>query len=232
MIKLYGFGKGFGVVDASPFVVKVDLFMRMAKLPFECENDFNNIKKSPKHKLPFIEDKGLKVADSASILKYLTDSYDLHTDDFLTEQQKAQGKFISHALDESLYWCLVYSRWMKDDTWPVINKAFFDKMPIPFKWFLPSYFRKDVKNTLFRQGFGRHSEAELLTIADEQFSSLSVLLAKQDYLYGDKICSYDAVVYSHLIQFIAVDFCNNFNQLVKKHENLVTYCQRIEAAYY
>lgn len=56
MIKLYGFGKRFGVVDGSPFVVKVDLYMRMASIEFEVESDFNAIKKSPKGKLPFIED--------------------------------------------------------------------------------------------------------------------------------------------------------------------------------
>ena len=232
MIKLYGFGKSFDVVDASPFVVKVNLFLRMAKLPFTCESDFNHIKKSPKHKLPYIEDKGLKIGDSAFILKYLTKSYDISIDDFLTNEQQAQAYLFTKSLDESLYWCLVYSRWMKDDTWPIISNEFFGQMPIPLKWFLPNVIRKDVKKTLHRQGFGRHSEAELLTIAGEHFSALSTLLADNSYMFGDEICSFDAVVYSHLVEFIGVDFSNNFNELAKGYDNLVQFCQRIEQVYY
>jgi len=232
MIKLNGFGKGFGVVDASPFVIKVDLFLRIAKLPFECESDFKNIKQSPKHKLPFIEDKGLKVGDSAMILQYLTNSYEIHLDDFLTEQQKAQATLISRALDESLYWCLVYSRWLKDDTWPIISDEFFSKIPAPVKWFLPNIIRKDVKKTLHRQGFGRHTESEMLTITDEHFSALSTLLADNAYMFGEKVSSFDAVVYSHLVQFIGVEFTNSFNELARKYDNLVQYCQRIETDYY
>lgn len=33
MIKLHSFGANFGVVDPSPFVVKVDLFLRVTNLP-------------------------------------------------------------------------------------------------------------------------------------------------------------------------------------------------------
>ena len=89
MIKLYGFGKAFGVVDASPFVVKVDLFFRLAEIDFEYISDFNQLKKSPKNKFPFIDDNGTKVGDSAFILKYLTEKYDIKLDVHLDETQKS-----------------------------------------------------------------------------------------------------------------------------------------------
>jgi glutathione S-transferase len=232
MIKLYGFGEGFGVIDPSPFVVKVDLFLRLAELPFESINDFSNIKKSPKNKMPFIEDKGLKVGDSAFILKYLTQTYDVQLDTFLTAEQKAQSTLMTQALDESLYWCLVYSRWIKEDTWPLINDAFFGEMPVPLKWFLPNIIRKDVKKTLHRQGFGRHSETELLAIADQQFSALSTLLGDKDYFFGEQACSFDAIAYAALCEFISMNFDNSFNAKARSHKNLVDYCQRIEQQFY
>ena len=232
MIKLYGFGKAFGVPDASPFVVKIDLFLKLADIEFEYIGDFNQIKKSPKHKLPFIDDNGKKVGDSAFILKYLTDKYDIKLDDHLSDEQKAQAVLFSHALDESLYWALVYSRWVKEDTWPIIKEAFLSKMPIPLKWFLPNIIRKDVVKTLKRQGFGRHSETELLTIADDHFSALSTLLGENDFFFGEQISSFDAIAYSALCEFISVDFFNSFNQQARKYDNLIQYCQRIEAKYY
>jgi len=232
MIKLYGFGQAFGVVDASPFVVKVDLFLKLSGIDFEYIADFNQLKKSPKNKFPFIDDNGTKVGDSAFIFKYLTEKYNIKLDDHLNDVQKARASLYTKALDESLYWCLVYSRWVKEDTWPLLQDAFFSQIPIPFKWIMPSIIRKDVKNTLKRQGYGRHSETELLTIADEHFSALSALLGESDYFFGDKISSFDAIAYAALCEFISVDFFNSFNQQARKYDNLIQYCERIETEYY
>lgn len=232
MIKLYGFGQAFGLLDASPFVVKVDLFLRIAGIEFENIWDFNEIKRSPKNKLPFIEDQGKKIGDSAFIIKYLSDKYNINLDSPLNVEQQAQSVLYTHALDESLYWILVYSRWIKEDTWPVVSEAFFSQVPAFLKFFLPGIIRKDVVKTLYRQGFGRHTETELLTKAEEHFSALSTLLGDNDYFFGETICSFDVVAYSVLCQFISVDFFNSFNQQARKHENLVQYCQRIEAKYY
>ena len=126
MIKLHSFGANFGVIDPSPFVVKVDLFLRIVKLPYEViHGSVNSLKISPKKKLPFIEDKGLKVGDSTFILDYLTKTYQLEIDSFLTKEQHANAYLMGKSLDEYLYWCLVYSRWLKEDTWPLLKKAFF-----------------------------------------------------------------------------------------------------------
>lgn len=232
MIKLYGFGNAFGVLDASPFVVKVDLFLKLAGIEFEFYGDFNHVKNSPKNKLPYVEDQGKKIGDSAFIIKYLTDKYNISIDKGLSQYQLSQAAIFTHALDESLYWLLVYSRWKKEDTWPIIYDAFFSKIPAPIKWFIPNMIRKDVIKTLNRQGFGRHSETELLTKADEHFSALSTLLGDNDFFFGEIPSSFDAVVYSHLCEFISVEFFNSFNQQARKYENLVQYCQRIEAQYY
>ncbi len=232
MIKLYGFGGAFGVVDASPFVIKVDLFLKLAGLEYEFIGDVNALKKSPKNKLPFIDDNGKKVADSAFILKHLVDSYQLTLDDHLTSEQKAQASLYAKALDESLYWCLVYSRWVKEDTWPIIKETFFGSLPIPLKWFVPGMLQKSLKNTLHRQGYGRHSDSELLSIANEHFSALSTLLGDKPYFFGEQPSSFDAVAYAFLAEFISVDYFNSFNHQARQYENLVKYCQAIEAKYY
>lgn len=232
MVKLYGFGHIFGVVDASPFVVKVDLFLKLAGIDFEFIGDFNAIKQSPKNKLPFIKDGNKTIGDSAFILRYLTDKYNVTIDEHLSTEKKAQAALYSHALDESLYWALVYSRWVKEDTWPIIKEAFSSEIPLPLKWIIPNVMQKNVMKTLKGQGFGRHSESELLTIADQHFSALSILLGDNDYFFGDKPSSFDAVAYAALCEFISVDFFNSFNQQARQYENLVQYCQRIEAEYY
>jgi len=232
MIKLYSFGSSFGVMDPSPFVVKVDTFLRMSGLPYDVIPDFHNIKKSPKGKLPFIEDDGNKIADSSFINDYLIKKYDLSLDAFLTTEQKALSYLLTKSIDENLYWCLVYSRWIADDTWPLISNTFFSKLPWPLKLFLPALIRKGVKKNLHGQGIGRHSKSEILEITKQSFSALSAMLAEQSYFFGDKPCSFDATVYASLCEFISVDYDNDFNRLAKKYDNLVRFCQRIEHTYY
>lgn len=121
---------------------------------------------------------------------------------------------------------------MHEPTWQIIKESFFSKLPIPLKWFLPGTIQKDVKKTLHRQGYGRHSLEELIVKSDEVFSSLSVLLADKPYFFGEQPSSFDAVAYSILCEFITVSYDTPFNDKARGYENLVAYCQRIESNYY
>ena len=232
MIKLYGFGQGFGVVDPSPFVVKVDLFLKLAELPFVTDANAGHLETAPKSKLPYIVDGNTKLGDSHFILEFITEKYQLTLDDHLTDEQKAQASLYTKAIDEGLYWCLVYSRWVHEPTWQIIKESFFSKLPIPLKWFLPGTIQKDVKKTLHRQGYGRHTLEELIAKADDIFSSLSAMLADNPYFFGEKPSSFDAVAYSILCEFITVSYDTPFNDKARGYENLVAYCQRIESEYY
>ena len=68
MISLYSFGPALGVEDPSPFVLKVNAFMRLSNIPFENIGTFNNIQKAQKKKLPFIKDGANIICDSFFIL--------------------------------------------------------------------------------------------------------------------------------------------------------------------
>jgi len=236
MISLYSFGSSFGVMDPSPFVVKVDAFLRMAELPYEVKSGAHYLKKSPKGKLPFISIKqqaeNLVIADSQNIIEHLTQSHSVTLDNFLSAEQQAQAYLLTKSLDENLYWCLVYSRWILEDTWPLANKAFFGKMPAPLRWFVPNLIRKSVRKNLHGQGTGRHSKAEILAIADKSFSALSKLLGEKDYFYGEQPCSFDATAYSILCQFISANCNNEFNDKARSYPNLLNFCQRIEQTLY
>lgn len=67
MIKLHGFGARLGVADPSPFVLKVDAYLRVTGTAFDRVNSLNNLSKAPKGKLPFIDDGGQIIADSQII---------------------------------------------------------------------------------------------------------------------------------------------------------------------
>ena len=64
MITLYSFGPSNGLPEISPFVMKAEVLLKMAGLPFRT--DTGGFRKAPKGKLPSIDDEGEIVADSTS----------------------------------------------------------------------------------------------------------------------------------------------------------------------
>lgn len=244
MIILHGFGNKFGLVDISPFVVQVNLFLRIAGINFHENNHANNIKNAPKGKLPFItdtenmnyatknDDGAALICDSAHIFEYLTNTYSVEVDNNLTKAQKAEGHLMIKTLNEHLYWNLLYSRWAEDATWDVIKKAVFEELPFPLKSFIPKLIRKNVLKSLYAQGIGRHTKEQVLSFTNETLQVFSRLLSDKRYIFGEKISSFDAVIYGHLSQFISPNIDNEFNLMARNFDNLVNYCQRIEQDYY
>jgi glutathione S-transferase len=68
MITLYTFGPSAGLPDISPFVMKAEVLLKMAGLPYRT--DTTGFRKAPKGKLPYIDDDGEIVADSTFIRCY------------------------------------------------------------------------------------------------------------------------------------------------------------------
>jgi len=236
MIKLHGFGANLGVMDASPFVVKADVFLKMSGLEYKNISGIRNMKKAPKGKLPYIsveDDKqSALVADSQAIIDYLTKQYQLPLDDHLTQEESAQAYLMTKSLDENLYWCLLYCRWNLTETWATVHKAFFSKMPFWLRVIVPTIYRRTVKKALYAQGMGRHSYDEVTDIADKSFKALANILADKEYFFGDKASSFDATAYAFLCQFITAQCPNKLNDKAKSYDNLVGFCQRIEKQFY
>ena len=64
MTTLYTFGPAFGLPDPSPFVVKAEMLLKIAALPYKV--DTGGFRKAPKGKLPYMDDDGEIVADPRS----------------------------------------------------------------------------------------------------------------------------------------------------------------------
>ena len=53
MVKLYKFNGAWGMPDISPFCIKVETYLRLVGVPFECV--VSDARKGPKQKLPYID---------------------------------------------------------------------------------------------------------------------------------------------------------------------------------
>jgi len=95
MIKLHSFGPAFGLIDASPFVSKVKLFMTLHSIDYEEVNDADKLAKAPKQKFPYIEDGENIIADSDAIIDYLSQKHDIDMDSWLSDEQIAQTSLMT-----------------------------------------------------------------------------------------------------------------------------------------
>ncbi len=232
MIKLHGFGPQFGLADPSPYVLSVDTFLRLAKIPYEFDGDSNNLSRAPKGKLPYITDGEQQLADSFLIIEHLSLNNPVTLNRHLDAKQLATAHLIQQSLNEHFYFCLIHSRWLKDDTWPRVKQAFFGNMPPVIKQVIPAIIRGKVRKGMKAQGFARHSDAEILHFTELQLQALSAVLADQDYFFGAQASTLDAVCFGFLAQVILAEIDNPCNTLARQHDNLVAFCQRIQQQYY
>lgn len=232
MITLYSFGPNFGLADPSPFVLKVAAWLRLAEIPFSWSADLNHLRRAPKGKLPFIDDNGQIVADSWFIIRHLHRQYDDPLDRWLSPERQAVASLVEKSLDENFYWIIVHARWIRDDTWPIIRRAFFGGMPWPLRQLVPWQARRGIRSGFIKQGMGRHGDAEILQIADDTLRSLSQLLGDKQWMMGERPCTLDAVVFAFVAQVTLVELDNDLSRLARRYDKLLQYCARINTAYF
>ncbi len=232
MITLYGFGPTLGMPDPSPFVLRIDLFLRMTRLEYTYVGKADNIQRAPKNRLPFIRDGSAIIADSHFIINHLKQQYQVDPDDWLDEKQNAIAHLINTSLSDHFYWCLTHSRWVQDNTWPKIKKAYFKGTPFPINLFLPEMVRRDVVKSCKQQGIGAHSDEEIDFLAKESLSALSLILGDKTWLLGDRPATVDATAYGFLAQMILIQLDNPMNHMARSFNNLVAYCERVRDRYY
>ena len=231
MITLYGFGPVADMADASAFVVKVEVLLKMAGLPYKKDNS-GNLSKAPKGKIPYIEDEGKLIADSALIRFYLEQKYLADFDHGLSDEQKAITLLAEKYCEDSLYFVLIRDRWINEDNFNKGPRRFFDRAPALIRPIIIHMIRKKMRQTLWSQGFGRHSEAELHLLFEKGIAALAVILGDKPYFGGAQPCGADATLFGFLASFLGTTFSSVFGETVKSYPNLVAYRDRMKAMFY
>ena len=230
MITLYTFGPAFGLPDPSPFVMKGEMLLKLAKLPYEVNT--KGFTRAPKGKLPFIEEDGRVVADSTLIRLYLEKQHHIDFDRGLSTRERGIAWATEKMLEDHLYWVLVYWRWMKDENFARGPANFFKRAPAIIRPFITKHVRGKVRGNLHGHGIGRHSEGEMTEMSDRAFEAMSQILGDNPYLMGSEPCGADATAFA----FIAGSLCPLFDSpahaKAQTLPNLAAYRDRMMAEFY
>lgn len=230
MITLNSFGPYFGLPDASPFVLKTMILLKLAGLPYV--EDHKGMSRAPKGKLPYIDDDGTIVADSTFIRFHIERKYGFDFDAGLTSEQRAQGWANEKMLEEHLYWAIAHARWIDDANFAKGPAKFFDAVPAPIRPLVKALVRRKVASSLHAQGFGRHKDAEVAELGSRDIEALSVLLGDKPFLFGDRPSGSDAAAFAFVATTLSPEKETPIRTAAERKANLVAYRDRLLQAYF
>ncbi|MCF6292675.1 MAG: glutathione S-transferase family protein [Robiginitomaculum sp.] len=231
MIKLFQPPPSFNAANASPFCIKLEVLLKMAKLPYEIVIE-GDPRKGPTGKIPFVEIDGKLIGDSGLIQNLLEAERGVNFHENLTDEQKAISLAFTRLIEEHLYWVLVYSRWMEDENWLVLKSAFFGQLPIPLRWILPNVIKKQVLKNMIGHGIARHDKTTIYQMAGENLTAIAGFLDDKPYAFGDQANTLDATLYGLLSAIIDADMNSELKTAALSHDNLVNYTSRMREEFF
>lgn len=219
--------------SGSPFVGKLDLYCKMADIPYTPEK---NIGGGPKGKIPYIRHGDNVLGDSTFIFEYLKNTYSDKTQALepKTVKDKATAIACQRICEDHLYFGIIHFRWIDDKGFRGTSKYIggVGIIPRPLLPIALRAVRKKQRSTLAAQGLGRHRAEDLEALLSADFEALSGFLGDQDYILGAEPSEPDAVVFAMLDSCLNDGNGTKLPELVKKFPNLVEYVQRIRSRYY
>jgi glutathione S-transferase len=231
MITLYGYGPAFGLPDSSPFVTKAEMLLKLAGLAYRKQK--GTPQRTPKGKLPYLEDDGKIVADSSLIRWHIEEKYGIDFDHSLSARQRGVAWALEKLIEDKLYWAMMQWLWLDDRRFRRVAGFYFGTLPFPLRPLVEGLVRSRVRKDLHAQGMGRYTPAERQRIVAKTLASVAAILGDQPFLMGAEPCGADAAVYPFIATLLCAEFADPAQDAIaQEHPNLVRYVRRMEARYF
>lgn len=226
MLIFYGFGSAFGLPDPSPFVMKSEVQLKMAGIPYRFERAAPPA--APKGKIPFIRVGAHRVGDSTLIRAHIEKAHGFDFDRGLSREQRALAWAIERMLEDHLYFAILHARWLDDENWAKGPSHFFDGAPEG----AAEAARERTRAKLDAHGLGRHRDEEIVELGVRSIAALSALLGDKAYLFGAEPCGADATAFAFAAGVLTPFFDSPLRKRAESFVNLAPYCERMMRRYY
>ncbi|XP_069969470.1 failed axon connections homolog isoform X1 [Penaeus vannamei] len=218
--------RGFFCPSLSPFVVKLETYVRMAEIPHVIDHEEPL---GPKGKTPWITLNGEDVGDSQMIIEKLAAKFGKEFDAHLSQEEKAVAHSLRIMVDEYFVWCLGVYRYGQEQ-----GRHFLLNASIP--WFyrpiLPMYFKRYVEAAK-TQGIGRHSYRDVEEMGRKSLQSLSAWLGEKPFMMGANPTELDCTVFGMLAFDVFCPPLSPFKRMLEKdYRNLHAYCHRMKEKFW
>ncbi|XP_056640545.1 failed axon connections isoform X3 [Diorhabda carinulata] len=210
VVYLYQFSRTPLLPSLSPYCLKVETWLRLAGVKYE-NVDHKMKYRSKKGQLPFIELNGEEIADSAIIMKELSQRFGHDLDICLSAEQRNLAHTTISMIENHLAWVVMWWRTKFPDQvlkgYKVnLQHALGTRIPngILNFFFKFAFGRKGTKKVK-AQGMGVHSAEEINEFGQQDLKVLSDMLADKPFFFGDEPTNLDVVVFAHLAQIYFID---------------------------
>lgn len=228
---VHQFSKGKYAPSLGHFVVKLETYLRMAKIPYEPYYSPTG-GDAPKSKVPWIEYNGVTMGDSQLIIQYLNKELNIDLNRHLSPKDTATAWAIQKWLEEFTYWLNVHTKWC------IYADDFFKtKYELPTLLKLPlvkQFLKREIRKLTYTVGVGRHNNEEIAEMMKHDLRMLSELLGDKKFFMGDEPCELDAAVFGQLAQYRwhTPEQSQGWKLLTEELTNLMDYTDRMKELYW
>jgi len=201
VIELLQFTPDMGLMNASPFCMKVEVFLRLAGLEYRVVEALPLA--APKGKLPVLRDGERVVADSEAILEYLREAYGARLPPALAAPETPAQHLLRRTIEEHLYFAALHWRWL-EPAGTTFTRRFFARAPAPARGLVFALVQRKMRRDLHGQGLGRHEAERIAAKASADLDAVAASLGDAPYFAGSEPGAIDACVYAFLANLIWV----------------------------
>ena len=172
-----------GVCDGSPYVARVELYLRLTKQPYIKKVSLD-LSENPRTKLPFANVFGKMVDDSGKIIDAIsmaTAEVDPLAD--LSKDQQTQAHLIRRLLTGSFYWIRYDMNFGTEVGRQAVKDEMAKNVPLVARPFVNAMVIKSQAANLFGQGTGRMPLYEVIEQGEADLHALAALLKKSKTKY-------------------------------------------------
>jgi glutathione S-transferase len=229
-IKLFQFPRLFAIPNLSPFCCKLETWLRIAEIPYEVV-DTPDPRKGPKGKLPFIEDAGVRIADTSVIIEHLVKTRGVDPDARLDASQRATALLVQRTLEEHYAFVLAYTHLFRDEGLQH-TRTRFDSVPALVRPFVARAVKGQIREILWRQGLLRHSHEDIVELALRDWRAVLTVMSDGPFFFGDEPTSVDAIVFGTLATTVLTPIESPIRDFLKSKPACVGYAERMRARFF
>ena len=226
MIELHQFA-AVGGVNLSPFCAKVETYLRLRRIPHRVVVDPPF--KGPRGKLPFIVDGPTTIADSSQILAHLEATRPDPLDAGLDAAARATAHLVKRTLEESLYFAMLFDRWVDDANWPRTRDELFAAIPAAIRPVVATLTRRKIRRDLEGQGTGKMTRDEVARRGAGDLAAVAEVLGGRDFLVSDRATTIDVVVFAFIDNLLRGGFAGPLREAAAANAGLVGHHRRMTA---
>jgi glutathione S-transferase len=229
LIKLFQFPRMFSIPNLSPFCCKLETWLRIAHIPYEVVD--SDPRQGPKGKLPFIEDGGVRIADTSLIIDHLKRTRGVDPDARLDFAQRATALLVQRTLEEHYAFVTLYTHFIRGEGWRH-TRAAFDAVPAVIRPPVQSMVRARMRKILWKQGILRHSDEDIVEAGLSDWRAVLAVMLGTPFFFGNEPTGTDAIVFGALATTVLTPIDSPIRDFLRSEPRCVEYAERMLAQFF